>query len=97
MIKTTTAISTAMPRFVPRKGKRCVSFDCQLVLSTAAAAGLLVSVGLVPVTFGVVLMVLLLVGSPSMRGFEAGLVDIVREGRVRMYWYWGQVLLRSQS
>jgi hypothetical protein len=79
MIRRMAAISTAMPRLVPRKGKRCVSFDCQLAGLSGGAGSAVWVFGLVG--FVLMVLVLVMVGSPpSMRGFEAGLVDIVREG-----------------
>jgi hypothetical protein len=70
MMSRMTATRMAMPRFVLRKGKRCVSFDCQLGLAVPVTVP-----GVCEVKAGSVVDVVAVV-SP-MRGFETGLVDMI--------------------
>lgn len=65
MSTTATTTTRAMPRFVRRNGKRCVSFDCQLPLEAETAEAVVEAVA---------------VAAPllAMRGLEAVLfADIV--------------------
>jgi hypothetical protein len=57
-----------MPRFFLRKGKRCVSFDCQLLLPPG------------PYAEGAVVTVVA-VSSPTRGSLEAGLASIVGVGQ----------------
>jgi hypothetical protein len=66
MMTRTTRTTRAKPRFFLRKGKRCVSFDCQLLLPGAYAEGVVVTV--------------VAVSSPTRGCLEAGLASIVGVG-----------------